>query len=133
MVGVKRIQNIKHIVYTKNKMPAATRIGDADLVHCSGMVRAKGSRNVFVNGISWSLQTHNNTAHLLPGDPCPTHAAPISRGDQTVFVNNIPCGRIGDPTCTAVGKGSRNVFAGDAAAALNAPTNVTLTTAQVNA
>ena len=30
-------------------MPAATRIGDADVPHCSGMTRAQGSSNVFVN------------------------------------------------------------------------------------
>ena len=29
-------------------MPAATRVGDADVTHCSGMVRAEGSPNVFV-------------------------------------------------------------------------------------
>ena len=34
-------------------MPAATRVGDADVTHCSGMVRAEGSPNVFVNGIPW--------------------------------------------------------------------------------
>ena len=31
-------------------MPAVTRIGDADVVHCSGMSRAVGSSDVFVNG-----------------------------------------------------------------------------------
>lgn len=31
-------------------MPAATRIGDADVPHCSGMTRAVGSTTVFVNG-----------------------------------------------------------------------------------
>ena len=31
-------------------MPAVTRIGDADVAHCSGMTRAEGSSNVFVNG-----------------------------------------------------------------------------------
>jgi len=31
-------------------VPAATRIGDADVPHCSGMVRAVGSTSVFVNG-----------------------------------------------------------------------------------
>ncbi len=31
--------------------PPATRIGDDDVPHCSGMVRAEGSPNVFVNGI----------------------------------------------------------------------------------
>ena len=28
-------------------MPAVTRIGDADVTHCSGMTRAAGSSNVF--------------------------------------------------------------------------------------
>ena len=32
-------------------MPAVCRIGDADVPHCSGMVRFTGSSNVFVNGI----------------------------------------------------------------------------------
>ena len=31
-------------------MPAVTRIGDADVTHCSGMTRAQGSSTVFVNG-----------------------------------------------------------------------------------
>ena len=31
-------------------MPAVTRIGDADVTHCSGMVRAAGSSNVFAGG-----------------------------------------------------------------------------------
>ena len=31
---------------------AVCRIGDADLPHCSAMVRATGSTNVFVNGIA---------------------------------------------------------------------------------
>ena len=35
-------------------MPAVTRIGDADVAHCSGMTRAAGSSNVFVNGIGVS-------------------------------------------------------------------------------
>jgi len=33
-------------------VPAVTRIGDADVAHCSGMTRAQGSSNVFVNGIA---------------------------------------------------------------------------------
>ena len=37
-------------------MPAVTRIGDADVTHCSGMTRAAGSTNVFVNGIGVSRQ-----------------------------------------------------------------------------
>ena len=57
-------------------MPAVTRIGDADVAHCSGMTRAVGSSNVFVNSIGVSRQGDNNTSHLLPGVPCPAHSAP---------------------------------------------------------
>ena len=93
-------------------MPAVTRIGDADVAHCSGMVRAAGSGNVFVNGIGISRVGDNNTGHVLPGSPCPGHAVPISSGSSSVFINGISCGRVGDPTCTAVAAGSSNVFAG---------------------
>ncbi len=96
-------------------MPAATRIGDADVPHCSGMVRAEGSANVFVNDIKWSCQGDVNTVHLLPGStPCPPHAAPITTGSTTVFVNGDGAGRIGDAitVCTSVAAGSDNVFAG---------------------
>jgi len=95
-------------------MPAATRIGDADIPHCSGIVRAVGSPNVFVNSIPWSRQSDVNTTHLLPGAPCPSHAAPIAKGSSTVFVNSLGSGRIGDAIsgCTSVAQGSPNVFAG---------------------
>ena len=95
-------------------MPAATRIGDADVTHCSGMTRAEGSPNVFVNSNKWSCQGDNNTTHLLPGSPCPAHAAPITTGSTTVFVNGDGAGRIGDAitSCTSVAAGSSNVFAG---------------------
>ena len=96
-------------------MPAATRIGDADVSHCSGMTRAEGSPNVFVNGIAWSRQGDNNTSHLLPtATPCPSHAAPIASGSSTVKVNGKGAGRIGDAitVCTSVAAGSDNVFAG---------------------
>ena len=95
-------------------MPAVTRVGDADIAHCSGMVRAVGSSNVFVNNIPVSRQSDVNTTHLLPGAPCPAHAAPIAAGSSTVKVNNLGCGRIGDGIsgCTAVAAGSPNVFAG---------------------
>jgi len=95
-------------------MPAATRVGDADVAHCSGMVRAAGSGNVFVNGIPWSRQGDPNTVHLLPGSPCPAHSATISSGSSTVKVNGKGAGRVGDGLsgCTAVAAGSSNVFAG---------------------
>ena len=95
-------------------MPAATRIGDADVTHCSGMTRAVGSPDVYVNNIKWSRQGDVNTTHLLPGVPCPSHAAAIASGSSTVKVNNVGAGRIGDGIsgCTSVAAGSSNVFAG---------------------
>jgi len=95
-------------------MPAVTRIGDADVSHCSGMVRAVGSPNVFANGIPISRQGDVNTGHKKPGSPCPSHAAPIAAGSSTVKVNSKGCGRIGDAIsgCTSVAAGSGNVFAG---------------------
>lgn len=95
-------------------MPAVTRIGDADVSHCSGMVRAVGSPNVFCNGIPISRQGDVNTGHQLPGAPCPSHQAPIAKGSGTVFINGRGCGRIGDAIsgCTQVAAGSSNTFAG---------------------
>ena len=95
-------------------MPAAARIGDADLVHCSLPHRAEGSPTVFVNGIAWSRQGDRNDPHLLPGAPCPAHQAPIAVGSTTVFINGKGAGRIGDAitACTAVAEGSPNVFCG---------------------
>lgn len=95
-------------------MPAATRVGDADIAHCSGMTRAVGSPNVFVNGIPWSRESDINTVHLLPGTPCPPHTAPITSGSSTVKVNGLGAGRVGDAItfCTSVAEGSTNVFAG---------------------
>ena len=95
-------------------MPAATRIGDADVTHCSGMTRAVGSPDVYVNNIKWSRQGDVNTTHLLPGAPCPSHAAAIASGSSTVKINSVGAGRIGDGIsgCTSVAAGSSNVFAG---------------------
>ena len=99
-------------------MAAVTRIGDADVTHCSGMTRAVGSSNVFANGIGISRQGDVNTVHLKPPFPppipCPAHAAGIASGSSTVKVNGKGCGRVGDGIsgCTAVASGSSNVFAG---------------------
>ena len=93
-------------------MPAVTRIGDADVVHCSGMSRAVGSSDVFVNGIAVSRQSDVNTTHK--GPVCAPHAAEITSGSSTVKVNDLGCGRVGDAItgCTSVAAGSENVFAG---------------------
>ena len=95
-------------------MPAVTRITDADVTHCSGMTRAVGSSDVIVNGLGVSRQGDVNTVHLLPGSPCPPHAAPITVGSLTVIVNGKGCGRVGDAItgCTSVAQGSPDVIAG---------------------
>ena len=59
-------------------MPAVTRVGDLDLIHCSVPARAVGSPNVFVNSIPVSRQGDINTVHVLPRVPCPPHVAPIT-------------------------------------------------------
>ena len=98
-------------------MPAATRIGDADIFHCSPPFRATGSPNVLVNGRPWSCQGDINTVHLLPcGCPpcCCDHDAPITVGSITVRINGLGAGRTGDSItdCTFAGMGSPNVWAG---------------------
>ena len=60
-------------------MPAVTRIGDADVAHCSGMSRAQGSSDVFCNGIGISRQGDNNTTHLFPPPvPCVSSTCSIN-------------------------------------------------------
>lgn len=95
-------------------MPAICRGDrvDKDIVHCSVPLRENRSSDVFVNGIGISRLSDVNHPHLFPGSPCPTHQVPITSGSKSVFINGLECGRIGDPTCTAVATGSANVFAG---------------------
>ena len=97
-------------------MPAVCRGNsvDADVTHCSTPMRSAVSPDVKVNGTGISRQGDNNTPHLLPGIICPSHAAPITTGSGTVFVNSLGCGRIGDAitSCTEGAEGSGNVFAG---------------------
>ena len=90
-------------------MPAVTRIGDADVPHCSGMTRAQGSPDVTVNGIAVSRKGDLKPSHLLPPAICPSHTAPIASGSSTVTVN---------------GRGIDRVTA---AAPVAAPLNITIT------
>jgi len=113
-------------------MPAVCRIGDKEMMECSGIpARAQGSPDVFCNGIAVSRQGDRNTPHLglphLPPPPagsgphpsCTPHPGdPIAVGSRTVFINGRGCGRVGDKIAftagpnTAVSEGSPNVFAG---------------------
>ena len=95
-------------------MPAVTRRGDADHPHCSGMIRKEASPDTYCNGLPISREGDRNTPHKKPGVPCPSHAAPITVGSTTVFINGMGCGRVGDSIsgCTAVAEGSHNTYAG---------------------
>jgi uncharacterized Zn-binding protein involved in type VI secretion len=96
-------------------MPQVTRIGDADVTHCTSMVRASGSSTVFANGIGVSRQGDLNTPHLQPPcNPGTSHSAPIAAGSSTVFADGKGVGRVGDAIsgCTAVATGSPDVYAG---------------------
>ena len=97
-------------------MPAVCRGNsvDSDVAHCSTLLRDQCSSDVFVDGTGVSRQGDNNTSHLLPPVPCPSHAAPIAVGSTTVFINGKGCGRIGDAIagCTSVATGFNEVFAG---------------------
>ena len=112
-------------------MPAVTRIGDADVTHCSGMTRAQGSSDVKANGQGLSREGDLNTEHQLPGLPCPNHAIGIQSGDPTVFANNKRIGRVGDPTCTQVAEGSPNVFSSGGAPGENLPVGGVIFTYQL--
>ena len=97
-------------------MPAVCRGDsvDSDVSHCSTPMRDQRSSDVKVNGTGVSRQGDNNTTHLLPGVPCPDHAAPIAAGSSTVKANTKGFGRIGDAIsgCTSVASGSGDTFAG---------------------
>jgi len=103
-----------------------TRIGDADVPHCTPMFRSVGSGSVFVNGRPVSRQFDLNTPHRANigkycfGAASPMHVAYIAVGSVTVFADSRGVGRVADllisagtpPTCTAVAQGSASVFAG---------------------
>jgi uncharacterized Zn-binding protein involved in type VI secretion len=102
-------------------MPAVTRIGDKDMIHCGTPTRAEGNTvNVYCNathlgtGDLISCAGDHNDSHDMPGVPCPSHTAPITEGSRSVFINGDGVGRIGDfiTGCTTVAEGSANVFAG---------------------
>ena len=93
----------------------STFLGALDLPHCSGMVRWEGSFDVFLSGRPWSRFGDYNVPHLLPfGNTCVIHAAPISIGSTSVFINGRPAGIIGDGIlgCTVVAEGNPSVLTG---------------------
>ena len=96
------------------------RKGDKEKNHCSRPKRHGCFRSVFSNGIPVSGHGHKNTKHLFPPKICPppntccVHRKPLRATQFKVFAERRLVGRVGDPTCTKVEQGSRNVFVGNA-------------------
>lgn len=96
-------------------MPAAARLNDKGVFHCSGYTIASASTDVFINGRGAARVGDKSTPHLRPGGRrCPVHVASISRGSTSVFINGKPAARVGDPlsSCTRVATGSTDVNIG---------------------
>lgn len=93
-------------------MPAAARVGDPGVVHCSGYVVASGSPDVIINDLAAARVGDPSTSHLRPGAPCVPHVSTISAGSPDVYVNGIALARVGDPfaACTVIAQGSQNVY-----------------------
>ena len=96
-------------------MPAAARLGDRGIPHCSGYVIATGNPTVLINGRPAARVGDVSTPHLRPGGRrCQTHVAPIITGNPTVIIAGKPAARVGSLLggCTAVATGSLNVIIG---------------------
>lgn len=96
-------------------MPAAARLGDPGVPHCSAYVIATGSGDVSINGRPAARVGDLSTPHLRPaGIKCVPHVAPIMTGSTSVFINGRPAARQGDYLggCTIVALGSTNVNIG---------------------
>lgn len=96
-------------------MPAAARLSDPGIPHCSAYVIATASTDVIINGRGAARVGDVSTPHLRPGGKfCPVHVVPIIQGSSSVFINGRPAARVGDPLadCTRVAAGSPDVVIG---------------------
>lgn len=97
-------------------MPAAARLGDPGVPHCSPYVIATASGDVFINGRGAARVGDVSAPHLKPcGTRCCGHVAPIITGSSSVFINGRPAARQGDylAGCTLVALGSGDVNIGN--------------------
>jgi len=97
-------------------MPAVARIGDSTTTGhgCTGVTTVTSpSQNVFANNRGVERKGDPTVVHTI-GPPCVPHVDVIKAGSSSVFVNGIPCARVGDATDVggAIISGSPNVFAG---------------------
>lgn len=95
-------------------MPAAARLGDACIPHCSPFVVASGSTDVLVNGRPFARVGDKVSPHKFPARRCPPHAPVIITGSFSVIVNGRPAATLGSKivACTAVAQGSFDVIVG---------------------
>jgi uncharacterized Zn-binding protein involved in type VI secretion len=95
-------------------MPGVTRLGDLTTGHDSFPSRPsiQASDNVLCNGIGVVRVGDAYAVHCNPLPIC--HGGVLSSGSSSVFINSLPCGRIGDAVSCGdhVAEGSDNVFCG---------------------
>ena len=95
-------------------MPDAFRLTDKSTGHCFPPRPINNSSgNVFVNNLG-AINTTHHFAHVHSCGKAVHYMGPPSKGSSTVFVNNSPMVRTGDPvTCgDFCAKGSSNVNVG---------------------
>jgi len=95
-------------------MPAAARVGDLGIPHCSPYVIVTGSTDVLINGRPAARVGDFSTPHLVPSRKCFTHIAPIVIGSTSVLINGRPAAYVGSYLlgCTFVATGSLDVIVG---------------------
>lgn len=100
-------------------MPAVARKDGADIIStghgCDATtVTNEGSSNVFVNTIGVVRYGDLEQIHLVPAGDCVPHVLTLSSCSQTVYVNGLGAGRLGDVYGGEVLiTGSETVFFGD--------------------
>jgi uncharacterized Zn-binding protein involved in type VI secretion len=95
-------------------MPAAARVGDLGVPHCSPYTIATGSTDVLINGRPAARVGDVSIPHLRPGRKCRTHIASIAVGSTSVLINGKPAAYVGSylSGCTFVATGSSDVIVG---------------------
>lgn len=98
-------------------MPPSTRLGDngsGHACHFPPTPATGASPDVTIDGIPAVRQGDAYAPHGCPSCPEPPHPRHLSGGSGSVFINDRPAGRVGDPiSCGGMAKtGSGTVFIG---------------------
>lgn len=91
------------------------RLGDSCTGHACFPPRPniEASGNVYANGIGIHRQSDGWAIHCCPHHTA-CHDSILAMGSQTVYVNGLQAGRIGDPVVcgSAIAQGSPTVYCG---------------------